>query len=114
MSAGSQTRQRDVARKASFGGKSCNALAADEPGYTGGVTKQIRQCSNLCDSASARWFSHICGTSVVSVAWLCIGRDCGWLDWTPFSACSATCGNGTKSRSRDQLFVLRTNRSGGT
>ncbi|CAE7251463.1 SSPO [Symbiodinium natans] len=84
---GSQTRQRNVTRKASFGGKSCNSLAASEPDFTGGVTKQIRQCSNLC-------------------------RDCGWLDWTPFSTCTATCGNGTKSRSRDQLFVLRTNRSG--
>ena len=45
---GSQTRQRNVTRKASFGGKSCNSLAASEPDFTGGVTKQIRQCSNLC------------------------------------------------------------------
>lgn len=39
-------------------------------------------------------------------------RDCSWLDWTPYSRCSASCGGGTKSRFRDQLFVLQSKKSG--
>ncbi|CAE7739327.1 Sspo [Symbiodinium sp. CCMP2592] len=74
---GSQTRQRNVTRKAAFGGKSCNALAAEEPDFAGGVTKQIRQCSNPCGP-----------------------QDCLWSNWTEWGECSASCGGGLQSRDR--------------
>ena len=45
-------RYRNVTQEASFGGRSCNAVAAEEPDFEGGVTKQIRQCSNECGFAS--------------------------------------------------------------
>jgi len=86
---GSQERRREVTREPAFGGKSCMVLAAE--GALGdesvGVTRQTRPCSNWC-------------------------RDCSWLDWTPYSSCSSSCGGGTKSRFRDQLFVLRSKKSG--
>ncbi|CAE7454323.1 Hmcn1 [Symbiodinium sp. CCMP2456] len=74
---GSQTRQRNVTRKAAFGGKSCNTLATEEPDFAGGVTKQIRQCSNPCGP-----------------------QDCLWSNWTDWGECSASCGGGIQSRDR--------------
>lgn len=86
---GGQERHREVTREPAFGGKSCYVLATEGAlsNETVGVTSQMRPCSNWC-------------------------RDCSWLDWTPFSRCSASCGGGTKSRFRDQLFVLQSKKSG--
>eukprot|EP00435_Cladocopium_sp_Y103_P048679 s223_g14.t1 len=86
---GSQERHREVTTEAAFGGKSCYVLATEGAlsNETVGVTSQTRACSNWC-------------------------RDCSWLDWTPYSRCSASCGGGTKSRFRDQLFVLQSKKSG--
>ena len=53
---GTQMRYRNVTQEASFGGRSCNAVAAEEPDFEGGVTKQTRQCSNECGFANTLKF----------------------------------------------------------
>lgn len=35
---------------------------------------------------------------------------CVWKDWSPFTLCTVTCGNGTRSRTRSQGFVPRVER----
>jgi len=121
---GMTTRKRTVLQQAAWGGKACSGTAFEEENCN------IAGCSVDCkwDTWGA-WSpcTKTCGTGVTTRTRTeaqkvqfggahCIGGpeenktcnthgcpvNCAWGDWSGWTACTATCGNGTTSRVRSE------------
>jgi len=117
---GSQSRSRSVLRTAAHGGNACPALDATQACATWQcqINCQVStwsawtSCSTTCGGGVAtrsrnvvqiaKWDGHHCPslgeTRDCNVDACAV--DCDVYDWAPFSACSRTCGEGVKSRTR--------------